>query len=510
MQYANDQRHAGGKKTRPGAHYRTTKMNNPTRAEFLQEMGHLFDNRRATANQLLKAARTDDPRTAPIADNVTDVEKRKKLWHKLHDACAATDYFLPVISFAIFLICPLDRLQSAVDRATAEIGSIVPGRFIALPLAVLRSFLAKGGGPSGTPRSTAPNTPTAVVAPAAISSSLSISSPLAETALVADSVPASGPSNPKRKASDNPPSTPPAKKKTGAPLPSPLPAAHTPTSDRRSRSAASAAYQRDGHKCILTGYGLPDAAHIFPFSGNKDTVSRNRMLEFLECYWGPEATAVWRAKCEDANVTESPQNILCLGKHMHALWGSARFGLKPLRDERAVAQNEVWVQFHWLRQGLFKPTDFVSTDAPDQQMDVLAGRNAERCDGFATSGSDSHRDSRGCNGTLAHRESGILIETGQVFVIRAEDPRDLPSLDLLELQWHLVRLAAISGAADVFDENGEYDGTNPGAYVVRDALLAIGYAWGADELGWGDDPQQYQSDIEPLDSEDNDTTNTAS
>ena len=56
--------------------------------------------------------------------------------------------------------------------------------------------------------------------------------------------------------------------------------------------------------------------------------------------------------------------------------------------------------------------------------------------GFTESTSDGDGKGRGRNGTLAHRHSGLCIETGQVFVISADDPEDLPSLELLELQWH--------------------------------------------------------------------------
>ncbi len=39
----------------------------------------------------------------------------------------------------------------------------------------------------------------------------------------------------------------------------------------------------------------------------------------------------------------------------------------------------------------------------------------------------------------------------QTFVIWAENPEDLPSFELLEIQWNLRRVAAICGAANVTD-----------------------------------------------------------
>ncbi|ERS97596.1 hypothetical protein HMPREF1624_05767 [Sporothrix schenckii ATCC 58251] len=58
--------------------------------------------------------------------------------------------------------------------------------------------------------------------------------------------------------------------------------------------------------------------------------------------------------------------MICLSKHLHTLWRAARFGLKPLRDPRAVERNEVWVQFHWLAQGRQRLNQAVGSDAMER------------------------------------------------------------------------------------------------------------------------------------------------
>ncbi|CAK7564432.1 MAG: hypothetical protein SEPTF4163_002323, partial [Sporothrix epigloea] len=52
---------------------------------------------------------------------------------------------------------------------------------------------------------------------------------------------------------------------------------------------------------------------------------------------------------------------------------------------------------------------------------------------------------------VAHRKSGLPLRTGQIFTIRAENPEDLPSFELLDMQWNLLRVAAMSGAAEAED-----------------------------------------------------------
>lgn len=59
------------------------------------------------------------------------------------------------------------------------------------------------------------------------------------------------------------------------------------------------------------------------------------------------------------------------------------------------------------------------------------------------------RDGRATH--IAHRKSGIPLRTGQVFTFKAKTPEERPSFDLLLLQWNLVQVAAMSGAADVYE-----------------------------------------------------------
>lgn len=52
------------------------------------------------------------------------------------------------------------------------------------------------------------------------------------------------------------------------------------------------------------------------------------------------------------------------------------------------------------------------------------------------------------------------ISSGDIITITTEDPEThpLPSFELLQMQWVLNRLVAISGAADVTDEELDDDG----------------------------------------------------
>jgi hypothetical protein len=53
-----------------------------------------------------------------------------------------------------------------------------------------------------------------------------------------------------------------------------------------------------------------------------------------------------------------------------------------------------------------------------------------------------------------------LPESGTLFSITAKEPELLPSYDILELQWHLQKLAAMSAAADVDPDRFDDDDDN--------------------------------------------------
>lgn len=201
------------------------------------------------------------------------------------------------------------------------------------------------------------------------------------------------------------------------------------STDNVTRSGGGSAKIRDGHACVFTGTSDPAAAHIFPFatSSRKDFRPLNQILQL---FWGARKAMDWRRCYEDAGITQSAQNHISMNHQLHFWFDQARFALKPLRGTK----NEIVLQFHWLRKSPLKP-----------RMGIIREQDL-----LGQAGLTDHQ-SWGVN--LAHRRSGFPIQTGQTFTIRAENPDDLPNSELLELQWNLLRVAAISGAADATDED---------------------------------------------------------
>ncbi|KAG7290736.1 hypothetical protein NEMBOFW57_000739 [Staphylotrichum longicolle] len=177
-----------------------------------------------------------------------------------------------------------------------------------------------------------------------------------------------------------------------------------------------------GNRCLD-----PAAAHVFPFA-TSEKKQFGSIAGLLQAFWGADKANAWRRHFEEARIPQSPKNYLSMSHQIHFWFDNARLALKPLRQ----SPNEIVVQWHWLKKSSFLPRTEIS-----QAQDTFL-HHARLND--VTWGS-----------CLAHRRSGVPIQTGQTFVIRAEKPEDLPSFELLEMQWNLLRVAAICGAADVSD-----------------------------------------------------------
>jgi hypothetical protein len=85
------------------------------------------------------------------------------------------------------------------------------------------------------------------------------------------------------------------------------------------------------------------------------------------------------------------------------------------------------LQFHWLKRSGLKPWTSVGDDF--LQEAGLAG-----------------------DAGVIWGQGELLINSGEIFTVSAQDSDHLPSFELLQLQWDLHRVAAICGAAEVTDD----------------------------------------------------------
>jgi len=147
-------------------------------------------------------------------------------------------------------------------------------------------------------------------------------------------------------------------------------------------------------------------------------------------FWSPDQVDKWRRKifpdAENPNTdVDEAFNLICLSSDAHNMWTKGQFALKPL--ELSSDHTELTVKFFWQVSNKYEPVnriDLLTKPASSKNLHESAGR------------------------WLFHPD-GRKICSGDVFKFKTTDAKrlPLPSMELLEMQWYLQRLVAMSGAA---------------------------------------------------------------
>ena len=147
----------------------------------------------------------------------------------------------------------------------------------------------------------------------------------------------------------------------------------------------------------------------------------------LASFWCPDRIERWKKTAMGPSGTEVLENVMCLSRESHGLWGKARFALQPV--ELSVDRKALTVRFFWIPVSKYMKT-----------MDLKA-----------TPFLPSNLGHTGKRIKLFDCESEKPICSGDIITMKTSDPDEypLPSFALLEMQWFLTRALGLSGAADV-------------------------------------------------------------
>lgn len=182
----------------------------------------------------------------------------------------------------------------------------------------------------------------------------------------------------------------------------------------------------------------------------------------------------WKSAILGEEGTEHPRNMLSLAPHVHKYWGQALFALKPL--EQSDDGKSLTAEFHWLKQRTGEKSVTVT------EMPTLA----------------TAIDSPGCCIKLWNNRTEQKIVTGHRVIFRTDDPIEhpLPSWELLEMQWHLQRVAAMAGAGEQDDEDADDDDDDDDLSVSDQAGVGeLSDAGSSDhDCDWGEDDNSDESD----------------
>lgn len=190
-----------------------------------------------------------------------------------------------------------------------------------------------------------------------------------------------------------------------------------------------------------------EVAHIYPYSMN--TIPDDGLFwKHLSTFWSQEKIDTWKNAIFTENSTEIVENVVTLCPNAHVFWTNAVFALKPL--DVSEDGKSMDVQFFWLRQYCRLPSTALTT--PPQLPSNEAPVN---------------------NIGLFNHKTRREICSGDIITLRTDDPhkRPLPSKELLEMQWVLHRLSALTGGAEAAFDHFDPDNDAAPDYIYMEDEL---------------------------------------
>ena len=149
-------------------------------------------------------------------------------------------------------------------------------------------------------------------------------------------------------------------------------------------------------------------------------------------FWSEERVDAWYNAIFPTG-TEACHNLMCLCPNAHKYWEKAHFALKPIRLSDDMKRLDI--QFFWLAKGNHT-SEVRILQRPPIPMDSDQGPNFTK---------------------LYNVRADKKICSGDTISLETDDPvaHPLPDVRLLEMQWFLNRVAAMSGAAEPQDDFGD-------------------------------------------------------
>ncbi|KKP01869.1 hypothetical protein THAR02_06034 [Trichoderma harzianum] len=137
-------------------------------------------------------------------------------------------------------------------------------------------------------------------------------------------------------------------------------------------------------------------------------------------------------------------NMICLHPTLQTWWSQGLFGLKclgliPQGDGRST---RVQIQFYWMPRNGINPHDLVKPPYETAINEMLQTVTLQHGGGIVAD---------------VQRDSFHELETGQTFEIVVDNEDAIKMKEAFDVQWAVVRLAALSGAAGVWALEGNLD-----------------------------------------------------
>ncbi|KAF5247268.1 hypothetical protein FANTH_6525 [Fusarium anthophilum] len=232
------------------------------------------------------------------------------------------------------------------------------------------------------------------------------------------------------------------------------------------RSQGSPRTEPDQHRCMVTGLANPQACHIVPFHWNQDQEHVEKTTKLLKTvqtvafeHRTVNASKTLMEITKDAKSSDMPWNLLCLMPQLYTWWGKAYFGFKY--HDATLCKDDpsysiISLQFVWMPCNVKAlATEQVDLAAQRNPLTALGSYLSHRY-GQGPLSACTARDCTKCRETLGVKchdiSSNRPIDSGTIVKVRRLTKHRVLFEHVIKLQWSVLCAAAMSGGAQIYDD----------------------------------------------------------
>ncbi|KAK1963454.1 hypothetical protein LY78DRAFT_584686 [Colletotrichum sublineola] len=262
----------------------------------------------------------------------------------------------------------------------------------------------------------------------------------------------------------------------------------------RNETQRRATLERDGFRCVLTNSAVREVCHICPFWSlprrhkiqsevvmNLGHILGNELHDRLLASLNQRTPTGERTAPGNFDLLDSTANMVTLSNQLHKLWDDGVFGLEPFHRrvdyvtaDESVSQDKPGTGPSAVKRG----AKAAESQPPHKRVVTKGGQTSEQTKnvikekpkytiqlrfhwlpktnlgGFGDSPPTLDADPRTMWKDWDHdnvRDNGHAtpLENGHIITFTSMDKYEIPSWDLLTIQWLAFKLHRLSGAADI-------------------------------------------------------------
>ncbi|KAH8648999.1 hypothetical protein BGZ61DRAFT_376214 [Ilyonectria robusta] len=224
---------------------------------------------------------------------------------------------------------------------------------------------------------------------------------------------------------------------------------YLPNDQSRNKTEKKLCLERDGDACVVMGTSNPEACHIVPFAWNKSHTALRKtsmVYDYGRAFFDGEWLVTHEKHLANPNnpgSSDKAWNMICLNHQLHAWWSSARLGFKCLGitpSTKDQSKSTVNLQFYWMPRQDLKPTAKMTLEGDHNNFDAMA----DSATMFPQGGMPPVSGKLGAS----HIDAHIPILSGHLIDIQMPTADAALFKAMIDYQWALICVAALSGAAE--------------------------------------------------------------